>query len=129
MARGPSRRGVPFRLVYGGRSRASMAFLDEVALAGDRVTLLPQDEAGLPDLRALLDSTGADTAVYCCGPTGMIDAVERVCARRTVGALHVERFTAGDDLEVAFDPAREHRVRGAVGARPGRPCGCRGTAA
>ncbi|MFY1682003.1 cytochrome P450 [Micromonospora sp. WMMD730] len=107
MAREADRRGVPFRLVYGGRSRASMAFVDEVtALAGDRVTLLPQDEAGLPDLGALLDSTGPDTAVYCCGPTGMIDALERVCAATGRSErLHVERFTAGDDLEVAFDPA------------------------
>ncbi|MEU0765387.1 PDR/VanB family oxidoreductase [Streptomyces microflavus] len=107
MAREADRRGVPFHLVYGGRTRASMAFVDEVtALAADRVTLLPQDEAGLPDLRALLDATGPGTAVYCCGPTGMIDAVERVCAETDrSGQLHVERFTAGDDLEVAFDPA------------------------
>ncbi|WP_229406187.1 cytochrome P450 [Micromonospora sp. NBRC 110038] len=107
MAREADRRGVPFRLVYGGRTRASMAFADEVvALAGDRATLLPQDEAGLPDLAALVASAGPDTAIYCCGPTAMIGALERTCAEAgRSGQLHVERFTAGDDLEVAFDPA------------------------
>jgi ferredoxin len=34
----------------------------------------------------------------------MIAAVEAACARRGIAdRLHVERFTAGDDLEVAFD--------------------------
>jgi ferredoxin-NADP reductase len=39
-----------WRLIYGGRSRASMAFIDELAAYGDRVVLMPQDEAGMPDL-------------------------------------------------------------------------------
>ncbi|WP_326552281.1 cytochrome P450/oxidoreductase [Micromonospora sp. NBC_01813] len=107
MVREAVRRGTPFRVVYGGRSRASMAFTDElVALAGDRAVLLPQDEAGLPDLAALIGGTGDAAAIYCCGPGAMINAVERTCgdAGRT-GQLHVERFAAGDDLEVAFDPA------------------------
>ncbi|MER7169234.1 cytochrome P450 [Micromonospora sp. NPDC000207] len=107
MVREATRRQVPYRVVYGGRTRSSMAFADEVlALAGDRATLLPQDEAGLPDLAALIGATGPDTAVYCCGPGVMIEAVERASAAADrAGQLHVERFTAGDDLEVPFDPA------------------------
>jgi cytochrome P450/ferredoxin-NADP reductase len=107
MVREAARRGTPYRVVYGGRSRASMAFADElVALAGDRAVLLPQDEAGLPDLATLIGDTGDTAAIYCCGPGAMINAVERVCADAGRGAqLHVERFAAGDDLEVAFDPA------------------------
>ena len=46
--------GADWRLVYGGRQRASMAFLDELARYGDRVTLCPQDETGLLDLDPLL---------------------------------------------------------------------------
>ena len=107
MVREAVRRGTPYRVVYGGRSRASMAFADELgALAGDRAALLPQDEAGLPDLAGLIGGVGDGTAVYCCGPGAMINAVERVCADAgRTGQLHVERFAAGDDLEVAFDPA------------------------
>jgi len=82
------RRGRPWRLVYGGRTRASMAYLDE--LSGDgRVEVCPQDEVGLLDLDAALGAAPADAAVYCCGPEGLLRAVEqRVSADR----LHVERF-------------------------------------
>ncbi|MFG1891133.1 cytochrome P450 [Micromonospora sp. NPDC049051] len=109
MVREATRRQLPYRVVYGGRSRASMAFADDLlALAGDRATLLPQDEAGLPDLAPLIGATAAGTAVYCCGPSAMIGAVERVCAAADrAGQLHVERFTAGDDLEVHFDTAAD----------------------
>jgi cytochrome P450/ferredoxin-NADP reductase len=108
MVRAVAARGGRLRVVYGGRTISSMAFIDELAdAAHDRLTLLPQDELGLPDIDALLTSIGPDTAVYCCGPAPMIAAVERACAERGVGdRLHVERFTAGDDLEVAFDPAQ-----------------------
>jgi Flavodoxin reductases (ferredoxin-NADPH reductases) family 1 len=68
-----------------------MAFAGELLAAhGDRVRLYPQDECGLLDLDALLASVGADTLVYCCGPAGLIDAIEQ---RHAAGALRVERFT------------------------------------
>ncbi|GAA1503052.1 PDR/VanB family oxidoreductase [Nocardioides humi] len=93
--------GADWRLVYGGRSRTSMAFLDELAAYGDRVSLLPQDEAGLPDLAALLGSPAAGTLVYACGPTGLLDAVEERCAVWPAGSLHLERFAAKAAPETA----------------------------
>ena len=86
----------PFRLVYGGRTRTSMAFLDTLSgLGADACQILPEDEAGWPDLPAILGACPPGTAVYCCGPAGMIEAVEACCARLLEpGALHVERFTA-----------------------------------
>ena len=82
-----------WQLVYGGRKRASMAFLDRLAPYGDRVSVRPQDETGLLDLDTLLGTPRADTAVYCCGPEPLLAAVEERCARWPSGALHVERFT------------------------------------
>jgi cytochrome P450/ferredoxin-NADP reductase len=107
MVRAAGAAGRPFSVVYGGRTRASMAFADELAAAaGDALTLLPQDESRLPDLRALLATAGSGTAVYCCGPAPMIAAVESCCAELGLsGQLHVERFTAGDDLEQAIGKA------------------------
>ncbi|WP_165950247.1 cytochrome P450 [Actinomadura sp. GC306] len=107
MVRAAAARGADFRVVYGGRTRATMAFRDELAaLAGDRLRVLPQDEAGVPDLTAVLAEAGPDTAVYCCGPTGMIAAAEGVCDELGIRPrLHVERFTGDDSLEVAFDPS------------------------
>jgi ferredoxin-NADP reductase len=81
--------GAEWSLLYGGRTRASMAFTRELARYGDRVTLAPQDETGLLDLAAVLDGAGEGTLVYCCGPGPLLDAVEERCP---AGLHRVERF-------------------------------------
>jgi ferredoxin-NADP reductase len=86
--------GADWRLVYGGRTRASMAFLDELAQYGDQVVLAPQDEVGLLDLEGLLGEPDDQTLVYCCGPEALLTAVEQRCAAWPTGALHLERFAA-----------------------------------
>jgi ferredoxin-NADP reductase len=86
--------GAEWSLLYGGRSRASMAFTDELERYGDRVTLAPQDEVGLLDLDALLGTPQPDTLVYCCGPEPLLAAVEQRCASWPAGSLHLERFAA-----------------------------------
>nr|WP_205861539.1 PDR/VanB family oxidoreductase [Planosporangium flavigriseum] len=94
MIRAAEAAGADWVLHYGGRTRASMAFLDELAGYGDRVRIHPQDETGLLDLDAILGAPAADTLVYCCGPTGLLDAVSERCREWPAGSLHVERFTA-----------------------------------
>src|SRR3546814_12201722 len=86
--------GVPWRLAYGGRSRSSMAFLDELEQYSGCVDVLPQDEAGLLDLEGLLGEEVPGRRVYCCGPEPLLDAVEKVMADRGSGHLTVERFSA-----------------------------------
>ncbi len=86
--------GADWRLLYGGRSRASMAFADELAAYGEKVTLVPQDELGLLDLDSALGQPRDDTLVYCCGPEALLAAVEQRCASWPAGALHLERFAA-----------------------------------
>ncbi|ORA29778.1 PDR/VanB family oxidoreductase [Mycobacterium aquaticum] len=86
--------GADWHLLYGGRTRASMAFVDELAPYGDRITLVPQDESGMLDLDATLREPREGTLVYACGPTGLLDAVEQRCATWPSGSLHLERFTA-----------------------------------
>ncbi|GIJ27354.1 ferredoxin [Micromonospora qiuiae] len=88
--------GADWRLVYGGRSRASMAFAEALRdKYGDRVGLYPQDETGLLDLAGLLGRPGTGL-VYCCGPEALISAVEERCRSWPSGCLHVERFTPTD---------------------------------
>jgi ferredoxin-NADP reductase len=111
MIREATLRGRDWRLVYGGRTRASMAFRDELEAAHpDRVTVLPQDEVGLIDLEAhVAPQPGA--LVYCCGPEPLLAAVEEHCARRWPPAsLHVERFIAeaasappSGDMQTSFE--------------------------
>ncbi|MFK0252737.1 PDR/VanB family oxidoreductase [Streptomyces sp. NPDC090445] len=86
--------GADWTLVYGGRRRASMAFLGELARYGDRVRLVPEDEAGRPDLAGLLREVHAGTRVYCCGPAGLLDAVAAACAHWPARTLYTERFAA-----------------------------------
>ncbi|MFH9089246.1 PDR/VanB family oxidoreductase [Streptomyces sp. NPDC017673] len=81
--------GAEWTLLYGGRTRRSMAFTAELERYGHRVTIAPQDETGLLDLAPVLDDLPDDTLVYCCGPDPLLDAVEERCP---AGALRVERF-------------------------------------
>lgn len=86
--------GADWELHYGGRSRASMAFIDELSQFGDRVHLVPEDEMGRLDLQAILGTPRTDTLVYACGPEPLLVAVEDRCASWPAGALHLERFAA-----------------------------------
>jgi ferredoxin-NADP reductase len=88
------RRGADWQLLYGGRSRATMAFARQLVMDHPhRVELCPQDESGLLDLDWLLGSPAPGTLVYCCGPEPLLNAVERQCAAWPEGTLHIERFT------------------------------------
>ncbi|GAA3019123.1 PDR/VanB family oxidoreductase [Streptosporangium longisporum] len=97
-----------WHLLYGGRTRASMAFADELARHGDRVTLAPQDERGPLDLP---ERPEPGTRVYCCGPAGLLEAVERRAAHWPAGSLRTERFTAGNGSTPARDEPFEVVLR------------------
>jgi ferredoxin-NADP reductase len=107
MIRAAEAAGAEWELHYGGRTRASMAFLAELAPHGDRVTLHPQDEVGLLPLAAVLGTPATGALVYCCGPAPLLDAVEEACRPWGPGALHVERFTAAPVVTDGEDTAFE----------------------
>ncbi|MDQ0092919.1 MULTISPECIES: PDR/VanB family oxidoreductase [Micrococcaceae] len=88
--------GREWRLVYGGRSRHSMAFAQslEDAYGSTKVNLYPEDEVGRLDLNAILGMPRAHMLVYACGPGGMLGAIEDLCMGWPPGALHLERFSA-----------------------------------
>ncbi|TXS42615.1 oxidoreductase [Streptomyces sp. or43] len=95
MVRALAASGGDWRLLYGGRSRSTMPFLAEIeklGADGDRVTVVPQDEAGHPDIAAALADTAEGTAVHCCGPEPLMDAV--AAALPPGRTLHLERFSA-----------------------------------
>lgn len=68
--------------------------LERLSRYGDKVAVVAQDEAGALDLGSILGTPTPGTAVYCCGPEGLLNAVEERCAPWPSGALHLERFTA-----------------------------------
>ena len=100
MARQLDREGRDWRLFYYGRSRASMAFLDELAAFGDRVRLLPKDEGAPVPVAEALDSRPEGGLVYVCGPERLLAG-----ARAVVPAdlLRTELFSAPEAEPVAAD--------------------------
>lgn len=88
--------GVEWRLLYCGRDRASLPFLEEVEKLGGtaRVTVVE----GVPDLDAHLADVPEDAAVYCCGPEGLMAAVEERFPR-----VRLERFTPRASAGGAFE--------------------------
>lgn len=98
------------RLVYTGRSRATMPFLDELPGADVR----PDDECGPPDVAALLALAKPGAAVYVCGPPPMLAAAQRcMFDLNPTGSLHTERFSAPpvvDGKEFAVRLARSGKT-------------------
>ena len=93
MVEAAERAGTDWTLLYGGRTRTSMAFAEELAERyPERVTVWPQDERGLLDLESLLKDPEDNTLVYCCGPEALLGAVEQQCTHWPTGVLHIERF-------------------------------------
>ncbi|WP_019544887.1 PDR/VanB family oxidoreductase [Streptomyces sulphureus] len=114
MAEELQRRGASWRLVYGGRDRQSMAFAEQLASSHPaRVTLVPQDEAGVPDVERIVATLSPETRLYCCGPPPMLAAATEECARAGVGdRLHVERFAPAEGTpETSADSAFEVELR------------------
>ncbi|KOG08479.1 MULTISPECIES: PDR/VanB family oxidoreductase [Streptomyces] len=136
MVRAAEAAGAEWRLVYCGRSRATMPYLDEVERLGrDRVTVVAEDESGRPDL-GFLGELPDGTVVYCCGPDGLMDAVgaampegraarfERFSAAATTGgtAFEVELRRSGRTVAVAADQSVLEAVREEL---PGITYSCR----
>ncbi len=97
------RLGVDWSMVYAGRTRDSLPFLDEVArfatgragdAADDRVRIHTDDHHGLPTATDLLGDCPDGTAVYACGPAPMLTAIRSELAGRHNVELHFERFAA-----------------------------------
>ncbi|EKT77990.1 phthalate 4,5-dioxygenase [Rhodococcus opacus M213] len=84
--------GATWTLHYGGRTRPSMAYLDEISEYGSRVRVLPQDECGLLPLDDILAGSDPSAQVYCCGPEPLLAAVETALGRADWQRLHLERF-------------------------------------
>ncbi|MGH3636269.1 MAG: PDR/VanB family oxidoreductase, partial [Mycobacterium sp.] len=114
--------GINWRAVYAGRSRQYMPLLDEVvAVAPDRVTVWADDERGrFATAAELLAGAGPTTAVYVCGPTGMLESVRTARAKHADAPLHYERFSPPpviNGFPFELELARSRRVLGVPGNR------------
>ncbi|MDP9735059.1 MULTISPECIES: PDR/VanB family oxidoreductase [unclassified Curtobacterium] len=98
------RAGTPWELHYAGRSRSRMAFVDDlVAAHPERVVVAAADEHPRLNVIGLL-AEPRDAVVYCCGPRGLMDAVETAAAHWPAGSVRVERFEPADDVDAPGEP-------------------------
>ncbi|WP_100415541.1 PDR/VanB family oxidoreductase [Mumia flava] len=124
MVRAVEAMGGSWELLYGGRSRSSMAYLEELEAYGSRVRVVPQDAEGLLDLGAAMASLPEGTRVSCCGPAPLLAAVEARGTMLPAGSVRTERFVAADQpapvrsTSFEIELAASGRV---VEVAPGRP--------
>ena len=106
------RLGVEWSMIYAGRSRESLPFIEELCRFGDRIEVRTDDVSGLPDARELLGECPDHTAVYACGPAPMLTGIRAELAGRRKVELHFERFAAppvldGTEFEVTVASSGE----------------------
>ncbi|KAF5229238.1 hypothetical protein FAUST_10524 [Fusarium austroamericanum] len=88
--------GIDYKIIYLGRSRAGMAYIDKITQRhGERAVIWVTEEHGgarleLSKLLQAEDHTGL--RVYCCGPESLLTTVEENMSHAPLGTVHVERF-------------------------------------
>jgi ferredoxin-NADP reductase len=93
--------GADYTLVYVGRSRERMAYVDELAgLHGDRLVVHVDAEQTSLDVGELVGSIGAHplggvTELYMCGPIRLMDAVRREWEAATLPPVNLRFETFG----------------------------------
>lgn len=100
--------GIPWRLVYGGRSRSHIAFADELMdSGGPNIAVFTDDREGRPDFAAEIGALPEGGLIFACGPGPMLDAVGATADRMGLAdQLRLERFavaavdTGGEPFEV-----------------------------
>ncbi|GAB2536942.1 PDR/VanB family oxidoreductase [Nocardia heshunensis] len=93
MLRAADRAGMDWSLMYTGRHRDSLPFLDELTRYGHRVRVRTDDVDGLPPGRDLVPTLDPGLAVYVCGPPAMLEVVGARVADAPGVELHWERFS------------------------------------
>lgn len=112
MARVLKRLGADYQLIFVGRSRSAMAFLDELeGEHGTRCEVLVDEEGDVLDVAQLLTRVDHSTELYMCGPIRLMDAVRRAWAASSLPATNLRYETFGNSGW--FDPEEfELRIRG-----------------
>ncbi|HKT58321.1 MAG TPA: PDR/VanB family oxidoreductase [Microbacterium sp.] len=101
--------GADYRMVYAGRSRPLMAYLDDLRDAhGDRLSVHVRDESTSLSVPDLIDSVEPGTEVYVCGPIRLMDAVRRAWLERGLPIADVRMETFGNS---GWFEAKEFTVR------------------
>lgn len=101
--------GADYRLVYAGRSRTLMAYLDDLAARhGDRLVSHVRDEGTAMSVPSFANGIEPGTEVYVCGPIRLMDAVRRSWLERGLPIADLRMETFGNS---GWFDAQEFTVR------------------
>ncbi|THT96152.1 oxidoreductase [Lampropedia puyangensis] len=112
MLRQCTQQGQSAELIYCARNRQEAAFIQAIEDLAVQHQIpvtwhFDQEQNHAPDMPQLLQSKGAQSHYYCCGPTPMLAAFEAACEQLQYSNVHVERFAAvelpASAQEGAFD--------------------------
>ncbi len=105
----------PFTLHYAVRKAGDAAYRsDLMRLAGNAFAIASKDAGQRLDINAIVATAPRDAVFYVCGPSRLVDAVQREAARHGIDSdrVRVERFAA--------DPPAENRPLTVKLARSGQ---------
>jgi len=97
MAARLAREGRNYSLIYCGRQRDSMAYLDKVQQLHDQAQIHISTETGRADFDAILKQLPRGSHIYACGPETMLDALERLAGVYQLG-LSFELFSSSSSV-------------------------------
>ena len=101
MCRAADAAGAQWRFAYLGRSRRTMAYLDDLeAEFPGRIEVFAADEGRRFDVESAVATLDPGTEVYCCGPDRLMDAVEAAMASpELLPYVHLEHFHPKDAVD------------------------------
>jgi ferredoxin-NADP reductase len=92
MMREASAQGKPWTLLYCNKRDADAPFLNEIKSLGGEISLHSTEAGTRLDVTKQLSDVRKDTVVYCCGPEGLMTAVEEATSGWPEDTVHFEWF-------------------------------------
>lgn len=99
MARRLKAIGKPFQLYYACRNEQRAAFIEELKSTelSKHVVLSYDDVHGPLNTLALFGRPEPNVQIYCCGPSGLMDAVKSATSSWPEGSVRFEHFSTSED--------------------------------
>ncbi|KQP72995.1 hypothetical protein ASF40_20645 [Microbacterium sp. Leaf288] len=92
MVEAANRYGADWNLIYIGRDREHMPFMDTLESYGDRVTIIESSVSGRPNAAQVV-TDNAGSHIFSCGPEPLLDGLSAASTAISDVTLTVERFT------------------------------------